>query len=136
MSTPHEVDRVFSPIARAIERFASEHALRLDKCTRGNTGWELTRSDDRGGDVFLLLLYDERLGLGIGSVWQFPCPQMSLQYSHFRPVRKCPLEPDAVSAALATELRELAHVPFGYWTHLRPLQHSPSQDSAEPGAQP
>ena len=130
MSRAEEVDRVFLPIAQAVEQFAMEHALRLDKCARGNAGWELTRSHDRGGDFFLLLLYDGTLGLGIGSVWQFPCPEMSLQYSHFRPVRPCPLEPDAVTATLAAEMRELANVPFGYWTHLRPLQQTPSEDSA------
>lgn len=122
MTQAETVNLAFAPIARAVEDFAKEHALEIEKCARGNAGWELTGTHDRGGTSFLLLLYDEARGLGVGSVWQFPCPKMSLLYSHFRPVRPCPLEPDTVRAALAFEIKELALVPFGYWTHLRPLQ--------------
>lgn len=96
MNVPEIVDRAFSPIAEAVERFAAHHSFRLDKCVRGNAGWELTRPHDRGGDLFLLLLHDDRMGLGVGSVWQFPSPEMSIVYSHFRPVRPCSLAPDAV----------------------------------------
>jgi hypothetical protein len=122
MSLPEKVDRALSPIAQAVERFAAERSLRLDKCARGNAGWELIGPHALGGDVSLLLLYDDRLGLGVGSVWQFPCPEMSTLYSHFRPVRPSALVPDHVIAALDSELQALSLVPFGYWTHLQPLQ--------------
>ncbi|MFO1095615.1 MAG: hypothetical protein U0992_20270 [Planctomycetaceae bacterium] len=117
-----QVERVFAPIAGAVERFAAEQSLRLDKCARGNSGWELTGPHPRGGDLVLLLLYHERLGLGIGATWQFPCEEMSTRYSHFRPMQPSAVEPDVVVAALESELQALLQVPFGYWTHLEPLQ--------------
>lgn len=116
MSEPDKVNRAFLPIAKAIEDFATAHALDIDKCARGNAGWELRAKHDRGGTLFLLLLFDKILGLGVGSVWQFPCIEMSLLYSHFRPVRPCALDAAAVTAALDCELKALRQVPFGYWT--------------------
>jgi hypothetical protein len=121
MHTPEEVDRAFSPIADVVEQFVQTQSFYLDKCPRGNSGWELTRPHDRGGTITLLLLYDATLGLGIGAVWQFPCPEMALLYSHFRPIRPCVLEPEIVVATLNSELQRLVNVPFGYWTHIQPL---------------
>lgn len=121
MTDSDKVNRAFVPIAQAVEHFATAHGLHVDKCARGNSGWELTRAHDLGGTFYLLLLYDERLGLGVGSVWQFPCVEMSLLYSHFRPVRPCAVDPAAVKSALDCEIKALEQVPFGYWTHLRPL---------------
>jgi hypothetical protein len=137
MGTPEDVNRAFSPIVEVVEQFAKERSFRLDKCVRGNSGWELIRPHDHGGDIYLLLLYDERLGLGVGSVWQYPCPEMALLYSHFRAVRPCVLQPDAVTTTLGSEFQLLAQVPFGWWTHIRPLQSGagssgdlPTDDSA------
>lgn len=122
MNVPEKVERVFAPIAQTVERFAADHSLRIEKCTRGNAGWELIGPHASGGDICLLLLYDDRLGLGLGSVWQFPCPEMSILYSHFRPMQPTALVPEAVSTALESELRALSLVRFGYWTHLQPKQ--------------
>lgn len=121
MTEPDKVNRASLPIAKAVDDFATAHALQIDKCARGNAGWELTRAHHRGGTFYLLLLYDERLGLGVGSVWQFPCVETSLLYSHFRPVRPCALDAAAVTSALDREMKALGQVRFGYWTHLRPL---------------
>lgn len=122
MSESQQVDGALAPIAKAVERFAAEHSLRLDKCARGNAGWELTGAHPFGGELFLLLLFHERLGLGVGSVWQYRCAEMATQYSHFRPVRPSAVAPDIVIAALNAELQALSQVPFGYWTHLQPLE--------------
>lgn len=122
MNVPAKIEQAFAPIAQAVERFAADHSLRIDKCARGNAGWELTGAHASGGQVSLLLLYDERLGLGVGSVWQFPCPEMSTLYSHFRPVKPCALAPEAVVTSLASESQALSQVRFGYWTHLQPMQ--------------
>jgi hypothetical protein len=122
MATPEEIDRVFSPIADAVAEFVRRQSFQLEKCPRGNAGWELTRPHALGGTVTLLLLHEPSLGLGVGSVWQFPCPEMSLLYSHFREIRPCPLTVDEVATRLATELEEISQVRFGYWTHMTPLQ--------------
>jgi hypothetical protein len=129
MDAAKEVERAFAPIAAVVHEFALDNALRVDKCVRGNVGWELTRPHADGGAIFLLLLYDASRGLGVGSTWQFPCPEMSLLYSHFRPITSCPVDADAVEARLKSELEQLSTVRFGYWTHIRPLQTA-SEESA------
>jgi hypothetical protein len=122
MATFEEIDRVFAPIADAVARFAQLQSFRLEKCQRGNAGWELTRPHTLGGTVTLLLLYDPSLGLGIGSVWQFPCQEMSLLYSHFHEMHPCPLSADEVAVMLEKEMQEITQVRFGNWTHISPLQ--------------
>jgi hypothetical protein len=122
MATIEEIDRVFAPIADAVAQFAQLHSFRLEKCPRGNAGWELTRRHALGGTVTLLLLYDPSLGLGIGAVWQFPCPEMSLCYSHFRDLRPCPVTADEVTTMLDKEVQEIMQVRFGYWTDITPQQ--------------
>lgn len=129
MEPQEEVDVAFAPIEGVVNEFAKAHSLRLDKCARGNVGWELTRSHPEGGNVFLLLLFNASLGLGVGSVWQFPCPEMSLLYSHFRPIHACAIEPFAVIRELESELQHLAKVRFGYWTQISALGELP-QDAA------
>jgi len=123
--TPEEIDVIFHPIADAVERFAEAEGLRIEKCARGNSGWELVRPHDLKGSLYLLLLHDATLGLGVGAVWQFACPEMSVLYSHFRPIHPCPIEPEKVIKALTSELRELSRVEFGYWTHIAPFRNEP-----------
>jgi hypothetical protein len=122
MATIEEIERVFAPIADAISQFARLNAFHVEKCPRDNAGWELTRPHALGGTVTIMLLYDPSLGLGIGSVWQFPCPEMSLLYSHFIDLRPCRLIADEVTTMLEEKVREITQVRFGYWTHITPLQ--------------
>jgi hypothetical protein len=102
--TYEEVEKAFSPIAQTLIDFASAHGVAVNMQPRGNGGWELKRDHPRGGQVFVLLLYDRTHGLGIGSVWQFPSPEMSLLYSHFRPMRVCEIQPGLVRAVMQDEL--------------------------------
>jgi hypothetical protein len=121
MEAVDQIERVFAPIADAVTKFAQAESCQIEKCPRGNSGWELTRPHHLGGTLTLLLLYDPSLGLGIGSVWQFPCPEMSLLYSHFRNLRPCALTADEARMALKNALQEIINVPFGYWTDITPL---------------
>jgi len=121
MATPEEVDRLFAPIAVAVETYATAHGLSLEKFKRGNLGWELNREHPEGGEQHMLLLYDDTLGLGIGSVWYFPCEEMDRIYYYWRQISACPLEAEKVIAALDAERNALARVRFGYWTHSQPL---------------
>lgn len=122
MELERKIAGVFEPFAVAVEKFANDRGLRLGKCLRGNSGWELTREHPDGGDVNLLLLYDDQYGLGIGSNWQFPCAEMNTLYSHFRPMRSVSNDTDGVVSDLRSELDGILGVKFGYWTHLQPLQ--------------
>ena len=111
------IEREFNPIVDAVQRFADQHELVLLKCPRGNAGWELVRPCE-GGDITLLLLYNPTSGLGVGSVWQYGCVEMSKYYSHFRSINACPIEPDAVVTRLTEELNAIMEVRFGHWTDI------------------
>lgn len=124
MTTPEEIERLFSPIAMPVERFAAVHGLIVEKCARGNQGWELISPHPEGGEHHLLLMYDNTLGLGIGSVWYFQCIEMDRIYYHMRPMAACTLEADKVIAALNAERAALRKVRFGLWTHMQPLHES------------
>ncbi len=121
MHVSEHVERAFSPIARAVQRFAANHSPRLDKCVRCNAGWELVGPHASGGDLSLLLMDDDRRGLGVGSVWQFPCPEMLTLCSHFRPLKPSALVSEVVVAVLESEVQALSEVRFGSWTHLQLL---------------
>jgi hypothetical protein len=121
-ATFFEIEGIFAPIADVVDRFANAHNLKLKKCARGNSGWELVRSHPDGGDVFVLLMYDTELGLGIAGTWQFRCPEMGRDYTHFRNVRQTPIESAAVSVAMSEELDAIVAVKFGHWTHVQPLR--------------
>jgi hypothetical protein len=131
MTQSEFINEKFSPISGPVERFAKAHGLQLGKCLRGNTGWDLTRAHHEGGAIYLLMMYDNEHGLGIGSTWQVPCKEAGMLYSHFRPMQSCPVEPDAVTEALDGELAALSNVRFGHWTHLSPL-HVENTDGTEP----
>jgi len=76
------------------------------------------------------MMFDNDLGLGIGSTWQVACDETGILYSHFRSMQSFPIEPDAVTQSLDRELSALSKLRFGHWTHLRPL-HPESSDRAE-----
>src|SRR5215470_10982765 len=121
MADAEKIELVFAPIADAVANFAWRNRLKLEKCARGNSGWELTKEHRRGGTIYLLLMHDDAAGLGIGSAWQFPCSEMSLLYSHFRKMLSVPLTTDDVIKVLKAELKAISTVKFGYWTNLGPL---------------
>lgn len=130
MTQSEFINEKLSPVAEPVKRFAESHGFELGKCLRGNTGWELTRAHREGGSIYLLMMYDNELGLGIGSTWQVPCKETGMLYSHFRSMQSCPIEPDAVTQALDQELAALSNVRFGHWTHLSPL-HAENSRGAE-----
>ena len=126
-----DLEQLFAPIAAAVQEFADFSGFRLRKCARGNRGWELVREHKEGGTVLLLLMHDESLGLGIGSVWQFRCEETDREYTHFRDMRSSDIEPETVLAILADERDAIQTVKFGYWTHIVPLRNADNVDSEE-----
>lgn len=121
MTQTESINEKFSVISEQVERFADAHNLELGKCLRGNTGWELSRPHPDGGAIYLLMMYDDALGLGIGSNWQVPCLETAMLYSHFRAMQSCPIEAAAVIQRLDREMVALSNVKYGHWTHLQPL---------------
>ena len=133
MATPDAINHLFTPITAGVEKFAADHRLAIEKCERGNQGWELIRPHPDGGEYRLLLMYDETLGLGVGAVWHFSCEEMDRIYYHFRQMASCPIEADKVVSALGEELAALGRVRFGYWTHMQPLNPPDPQPQSESG---
>ncbi|MCR9296681.1 MAG: hypothetical protein NXI32_28575 [bacterium] len=129
MTQSEFINEELSPISESVEGFANANGFELGKCLRGNSGWELTRAHPEGGSIHLMMMYDSELGLGIGSMWQVPCQETGMLYSHFRAMNACPIEPETVIQRLDRELVALSKVRFGHWTHLRPLL----SDSGENG---
>ena len=125
MELEQKIAQVFAPFATDVENFANEHRLQVGKCLRGNSGWELTGEHSSGGEINLLLLYDDQHGIGIGSNWQFPCAEMNMLYAHFRPMRSVANIGDDITSNLTSELNTISNVRFGYWTHLQPLSNKP-----------
>jgi hypothetical protein len=119
-----DLEALYAPIAVAVEQFAAKTEFKLRKCARGNSGWELVKGREEGGTAHLLLMYDEALGLGIGSAWHFACPELSRSYTHFRPMRPAEIEPSQVIGMLQEERDAILAVRFGYWTHIAELQRS------------
>ena len=119
MTQTEQIAAQFSPIAQDVEAFAVQHGFEVGKCLRGNSGWELSREHPDGGFIYLLLLHNDDNGLGIGSTWQVDCPEMATQYSHFRAIRGCDIEANAVIDRLKCEMEELSRVKYGHWTHMR-----------------
>ncbi|HTQ39346.1 MAG TPA: hypothetical protein VMJ32_09970 [Pirellulales bacterium] len=122
MSNADDIERLFEPIAEVVAKYARRKRMKLEKCPRGNSGWELSQPHRYGGTIYLLMLHDPTAGLGIGSVWQFPCPEMSLLYSHFRKLSTVPIVPDPVIATLKAQWKAISKVKFGYWTHMKPMK--------------
>ena len=73
-------------------------------------------------------MHNRECGLGVGSVWQFPCEEMSRLYSHFRPMLNCSIEPSAVETRLSEELAAIQAVRFGLWTDITPLHSKAKAD--------
>jgi hypothetical protein len=121
MTDPDFINQKLSPVLESVDEFAQTHGFELGKCLRGNAGWKLTRAHHEGGSIYLLMMYHNDLGLGIGSSWQVSCQETGMLYSHFRSMHPCPIEPAAVTQSLADELAALSKVRFGHWTHLTPL---------------
>jgi hypothetical protein len=97
MSITKKLDGIFAPIEAIAYEFASKNGLQILKCPRGNSGWELVREHAEGGHITLLLIYDDKHGLGICSNWQVPSVEMGLLYTHFRNIESATsIDPSSV----------------------------------------
>jgi hypothetical protein len=102
-------------VITAAVRTADKHGMRLEKCARGNSGWELVSDHPAGGQVFLLMLYDQSLGLGMGSVWHYPCRKCRC-ITLFRKMRPCAIDAEPPREMLDDELAGIT-CEIRLWTH-------------------
>lgn len=68
---PTQIVDAFRAVAPAIEAFAREHDLLIDRYRRGKPGWELRFARRVGGEAVLTVSYRERTGhvLDVSVTW-------------------------------------------------------------------
>src|SRR3982075_279383 len=68
---PTEIVDAFRAVAPAIEAFAREHDLLIDRYRRGKPSWELRFARRLGGEAVLTISYRERTGhvLDVSATW-------------------------------------------------------------------
>jgi len=70
-SIPTEIVDAFRAVAPAIEEFAREHGLLIERYRRGKSAWELRFARRAGGEAVLTISYRERTGhvLDVSATW-------------------------------------------------------------------
>jgi hypothetical protein len=68
---PPEIIDAFRDVAPAVERFAREHELLIERYRRGKPAWELRFARELGGEAVITLSYRERTGhvLDLSATW-------------------------------------------------------------------
>ncbi len=73
---PTQIVDAFRAVAPAIEAFAREHDLLIERYRRGKPGWELRFARQVGGQALLTISYRERTGhvLDVSATWWLDDP--------------------------------------------------------------
>jgi hypothetical protein len=68
---PTQIVDAFRAVAPAVEAFAREHDLLIDRYRRGKPSWELRFARQLGGEAVLTISYRERTGhvLDVSATW-------------------------------------------------------------------
>ena len=68
---PTQIVDAFRAVAPAMEAFAREHDLLIDRYRRGKPGWELRFARRLGGEALITISYRERTGhvLDVSATW-------------------------------------------------------------------
>jgi hypothetical protein len=68
---PTEIVDAFRAVAPAIEAFARDHGLLIDRYRRGKSAWELRFARRLGGEAVITISYRERTGhvLDVSATW-------------------------------------------------------------------
>jgi hypothetical protein len=68
---PEQIVEAFRAIAPAVEEFAREHGLLIDRYRRGKSAWELRFARNQGGEAAINITYRERTGhvLDVSAIW-------------------------------------------------------------------
>src|SRR5260370_17293451 len=68
---PTQIVDAFRAVAPAVETFAREHDLLIDRCRRAKPAWELRFARRLGGQAVITISYRERTGhvLDVSTTW-------------------------------------------------------------------
>jgi hypothetical protein len=103
---PAEIVDAFRAVAPAIEAFAQEQGLLIERYRRGKPAWELRFGRRLGGEAVLAVSYRERTGhvLDVSAVWWVDDPKT--QARRLRSEKVAVYDRRAAPAALTQQLRE------------------------------
>jgi hypothetical protein len=101
---PTQIVDAFRAVAPAIEGFAREHDLLIDRYRRGKPGWELRFARRMGGEAVLTISYRERTGhvLDVSATWWLDDP--AAQTRRLRSAKVGVYDRRATSATLVQQL--------------------------------
>lgn len=102
---PAEIVDAFRTVAPAIEAFAQEQGLLIERYRRGKPAWELRFARRLGGEAVIAISYRERTGhvLDVNGVWWVDDP--ATQTRRLRSEKIGVYDRRAVPAALAQQLK-------------------------------
>ena len=102
---PAEIVDAFRTVAPAIEAFAQEQGLLIERYRRGKPAWELRFARQLGGEAVIAISYRERTGhvLDVNGVWWVDDP--ATQTRRLRSEKIGVYDRRAVPAALAQQLK-------------------------------
>jgi len=112
---PAEIVDAFRAVAPAIEAFAQEEGLLIERYRRGKPAWELRFARRLGGEAVIAISYRERTGhvLDVSAVWWVDDP--ATQSRRLRSVKIAVYDRRAAPAALGQQLDEALAIVDG-WT--------------------
>jgi hypothetical protein len=112
---PAEIVDAFRAVAPAIEAFAQEQGLLIDRYRRGKPAWELRFARRLGGQAVIAISYRERTGhvLDVSAVWWLDDP--AAQTRRLRSEKIAVYDRRAAPAALARQLDQALTIVDG-WT--------------------
>ncbi len=103
---PTEIVDAFRSVAAAIEAFAREQGLLIERYRRGKPAWELRFARRLGGEAVIAISYRERTGhvLDVNAVWWVDDP--ATRTRRLRSEKIAVYDRRAAPAALAQQLEE------------------------------
>jgi hypothetical protein len=112
---PAEIVDAFRVVAPAIEAFAREHGLLIERYRRGKPAWELRFARRLGGEAVITISYRERTGhvLDVSAIWWLDDP--AAQTRRLRSEKVAVYDRRASPAALAQQLKEALAI-IDRWT--------------------
>jgi hypothetical protein len=128
---PAEIVDAFRAVAPAVEAFAQERGLLIERYRRGKPAWELRFARRLGGEAVVAISYRERTGhvLDISAVWWLDDP--ASQTRRLRSEKVAVYDRRATPAVLAQQLDEaLATVDRWTFDDLGP-PHGPFKPAPE-----
>jgi hypothetical protein len=112
---PAEIVDAFREVAPAVEAFAQEQGLLIDRYRRGKPAWELRFARRLGGEAVIAISYRERTGhvLDVSAVWWVDDP--TTRTRRLRSEKVAVYDRRAAAAMLAHQLGEALRI-VDRWT--------------------